>query len=396
MRYSNASIRERGDGRWQARFYYKDGDKWKEVSRSFKATSRRAAKKRADEIKEELEHAAQAADSPGLAPLPEEDMTVEGFLRRFVDGLESSGQIEKTTAADYRASAEHASRHLAGRRIDELTGEMILDWQDKLLNEDGLCSDSVAKDHRLLKQALSYAVEIGALGRSPFTKSVRAPKRRRREPNALDDEGRRKLLGALDGMVDSELTLGVRLGLSAGLRREEICGLRWRDVDFGEGTIRVRNAVTEANGKTYEKAPKSASSRRDVPLEPDLARRLRAKHDALLPAVGKAKLAGWYVLGNERWYLPSRLGKEFSALAKALDLVGTAGTRVCLHDLRHTYATFLIARGVDVKTVSSLMGHADATVTLNVYASADPSARRRAAEVVASAMAERAAGVGVS
>ena len=396
MRYSNASIRERGDGRWQARFYYKDGDKWKEVSRSFKATSRRAAKKRADEIKEELEHAAQAADSPGLAPLPEEDMTVEGFLRRFVDGLESSGQIEKTTAAGHRASAEHASRHLAGRRIDELTGEIILDWQDKLLNEDGLCSDSVAKDHRLLKQALSYAVEIGALGRSPFTKSVRAPKRRRREPNALDDEGRRKLLGALDGMVDSELTLGVRLGLSAGLRREEICGLRWRDVDFGEGTIRVRNAVTEANGKTYEKAPKSASSRRDVPLEPDLARRLRAKHDALLPAVGKAKLAGWYVLGNERWYLPSRLGKEFSALAKALDLVGTAGTRVCLHDLRHTYATFLIARGVDVKTVSSLMGHADATVTLNVYASADPSARRRAAEVVASAMAERAAGVGVS
>lgn len=158
----------------------------------------------------------------------------------------------------------------------------------------------------------------------------------------------------------------------------------------------MRNAVTEANGRTYEKAPKSASSRRDVPLEPDLAGHLRAKHDALLPAVGKARLAGWYVLGNEKWYLPSRLGKEFSALAKALDLVGTAGTRVCLHDLRHTYATFLIARGVDVKTVSSLMGHADATVTLNVYASADPSARRRAAEVVASAMAERTVEVGVS
>ena len=389
MKYTNASIRERGDGRWQARFYYKDGDRWKEVSRSFKASSKRAAKRRADEIKDELERAAQAEGSPGLTPLPEEDMTVGGFLRRFVDNLESSGQIERTTAAGYRASAEHASRYLAGKRIDEITGEMILDWQDKLLNEDGLCSDSVAKDHRLFKQALSYAVEIGALQRSPFTKSVRAPKRRRREPNSLDDEGRRKLLGALDGMVDSELTLGVRLGLSAGLRREEVCGLRWRDIDFREGTIRVRNAVTEANGRTYEKAPKSASSRRDVPLEPDLARRLRAKYDTLLPAVGKAELAGWYVLGNEKWCLPSRLGKEFSALAKALGLMGTAGTRVCLHDLRHTYATFLIARGVDVKTVASLMGHADATVTLNVYASADPVARKQAAEVVAKAMAER-------
>mgnify|MGYP001684909077 CR=1 FL=1 len=86
---------------------------------------------------------------------------------------------------------------------------------------------------------------------------------------------------------------------------------------------------------------------------------------------------------------PSRLGKEFCSLAKALDLISIAGKRVTLHDLRHAYATFLIARGVDVKTVSSLMGHADATVTLNVYASADPAARRQAAEVVAKAMAER-------
>lgn len=109
MKYTNASIRERGDGRWQARFYYKDGDRWKEVSRSFKASSKRAAKRRADEIKDELERAAQAEGSPGLTPLPEEDMTVGGFLRRFVDNLESSGQIERTTAAGYRASAEHAA-----------------------------------------------------------------------------------------------------------------------------------------------------------------------------------------------------------------------------------------------------------------------------------------------
>lgn len=145
----------------------------------------------------------------------------------------------------------------------------------------------------------------------------------------------------------------------------------------------MRNAVTEANGRTYEKPPKSESSKRDVPLESDLARRLRAKHEALLRAVGRAKLDSWYVLGNEKWCLPSHLDKEFSALSRSLGLVGTVGTRVYLHDLRHTYATFLIARGVDVKTVSPLMGHADAT--LNVYASADPRTRQQAAEVVAMA-----------
>ena len=132
MKCANESIRERGDGRWQAHFYYKNGDRWKVDPRSFEATSKRAARRRVDEIKEGLERAAQAEGSEGRASLSEEDMTTEGFLRRLVGGLVSFGQMERTTAAGYRASAEPASGHLAGKRVDELTGEMILDWQDRL------------------------------------------------------------------------------------------------------------------------------------------------------------------------------------------------------------------------------------------------------------------------
>jgi integrase len=66
-----------------------------------------------------------------------------------------------------------------------------------------------------------------------------------------------------------------------------------------------------------------------------------------------------------------------------------AVARVDLHDLRRTFATYLVAKGTDVKTVSSLMGHANAAMTLNVYASADPDARLAAGRVVAEAMAER-------
>lgn len=391
MKYSKPSLRERGAGHWQARFRYKEGDKWKTLSRNIDATSRHAASKKADELHAKLEREAELEKLRATRVLGDDEAVLSKFLTRFVDSLESSGRIERTTAAGYRASVSHICRYLADVRADELTGEMVLGMQEMLLEDDGLCTDSVAKDHRLLKQAMDWAVETGVAAATPFTRSVRAPKRRRREPNALDDEGRRRLLGALDGMVDSDLTIGIRLGLSAGLRREEICGLRWRDVDFKAGLIHVRNAVAEANGKTYEKAPKSATSHRDVPLEPDLAGRLRARHDRLASASGARAIAGRYVLEGEggRWYLPSRLGKEFCSLAKALDLVGIVGKRVTLHDLRHTYATFLIARGVDVKTVASLMGHADATVTLNVYASADPVARHQAAEVVAKAMAER-------
>ena len=392
MKYSNPSVRDRGGGHWQARFRYREGGKWKTLSRNFEATSKRDATKKATQLHRRLEEEAERAKLRVLLVMDEDEAVLERFLEKYISGIEGSGQIERTTAAGYRSSAAHICRYLGDVRIDDITADMIVSMQRRLLTEDGLCSDSVAKDHRLLKQALSYAVETGALAKSPFTKSLKAPKRRRREPNALDDSERQRLLAALDSMVDSELTLAVRLGLSAGLRREEICGLRWRDIDFKRDLILVRNAVTEAAGHSFEKGPKSETSRRDIPLEPDLKVRLEAKYKRVLASSGKAKAASRYVIETSegRWYLPSRLGKEFSSLARSLDLVGTTGKRVTLHDLRHTYATFLIARGVDVKTVASLMGHADATVTLNVYASADPTARQQAADVVAEAMAERA------
>ena len=97
--------------------------------------------------------------------------------------------------------------------------------QEGLL-EDGLCPNTVARAHRFLKQAMAYAVDMGVVSRTPFTRQVKPPVRVYLEPNALDDATRRRLLAALDATADSELTLAVRLGLSAGLRREEICGLR--------------------------------------------------------------------------------------------------------------------------------------------------------------------------
>lgn len=266
--------------------------------------------------------------------------------------------------------------------------------QNRLLNDDCLVSDTVARDHRLLKQAVNYAVEIGALEGSPFSKSVKAPKRRRRDPNSLDDAERMRLLSALDAMADTEITIGVRLALSAGLRREEICGLRWRDIDFEEDVIRVRNVVTEVDGKLYEKGPKTETSRRDVILSADLKERLlrrRELMESVLDSRERRDLPNRFVIGSVRGtaYTPSMLGRGFSTLAKSLALRGVTGKVVCLHDLRHTFATYLVARNVDIKTVASLMGHADASMTLNIYASADPKARQQAASIINAAMEER-------
>ena len=191
------------------------------------------------------------------------------------------------------------------------------------------------------------------------------------------------------------------MALHTGLRVGEVCALTWRDVDTARGVIHVRHAIGRADGGTYLKEPKSACGRRDVPISPALgaalARRLAAMTSERASAglaTSREDLAGLYVVGDatpvagdKPWASPSAVSREWHVLAVSWDLRGSRG-RVCtFHDLRHTWATVAISEGVDVKSVSAILGHSSAAMTLDVYADASPDAKRRAADLVARAMA---------
>ena len=85
---------------------------------------------------------------------------------------------------------------------------------------------------------------------------------------------------------------------------------------------------------------------------------------------------------GDSFYTPDRITKDFTSLAKAMNLIGAAGKRATFHDLRDTFATHLISQGVNVKTVSYLLGHANAAMTLNVYTSNTPRGMESAAEAL--------------
>lgn len=97
-----------------------------------------------------------------------------------------------------------------------------------------------------------------------------------------------------------------------------------------------------------------------------------------------------FVLGRiDGTYMnPHTLWREWKAIAKSLGLVGTEGKTPVFHDLRHTFATVAIKSGADVKSVSSILGHANTAMTLNIYASEDPEAKRRTMERATQALAE--------
>ena len=387
-----------GRGRWQMRARWVEGGRPGRTCRNIRAGSKREAEAKARELFDGLVSAesARAAGSPALGAGAggQSPTCLRAWLEGYVAMLSRTGRIEPTTASNYRASIKHILRAIDGdMQIAQVTPMHVVGMDDALLNRERLHPSTVAKAHRFLKQAFAFAVDAGLVVRTPFTRSVRPPRVARRTPNALDAVGRAELLEALARMGDTPLTVGVRLALCCGLRREEAIGLTWGDVDLERGSLRVRRAVVETSGGVViEKDPKTADSGRVVPIEPTTLARLRA-FKSLAQAEAQSEGVGWdeslYVLGDARgnYLRPKYLSHQFASLAEVIGLRGVTGAAVTYHDLRHTFATALISDGVDVKTVSVLMGHSSPTMTLTAYAAFDPANRATAAQAIARAMA---------
>ena len=169
----------------------------------------------------------------------------------------------------------------------------------------------------------------------------------------------------------------------SGLRRGEIAGLKWADVDFEAGTIGIaRNRVQAGAGTVVENAPKTLSSCRTLPLDEGLIsvlKRASARHAGERLSLGEAHADSGYVAVNEAGepYTPDSLTRMWCKLAKA------AGVRpIRLHDARHSCGTALHLRGVPLAVIAKWLGHADAATTARIYAHSQDEALRSAGQTL--------------
>lgn len=149
--------------------------------------------------------------------------------------------------------------------------------------------------------------------------------------------------------IDADL--GLSLALHAGLRRGEICGLQWGDVDLQDGVLHVRRQRIRCRGQLLTSPPKSAAGVRDIPIAPQL-----------LPQLRKA-----YRLWPSAWVVdaaPETVTRRWRDIQQR-DIALQDSYR--LHDLRHTYGTRLILQGCNLRVIQYLMGHASIDVTMRVY-----------------------------
>ena len=384
---------------WQGVLEYvtPESDKYRRMTTVFdrekvktKAQAERHLKRWRDEA------TAKLASMKEPKPLPvDATMSVYEYVKQTTRRRIASRKLEESTQYSYRFSLAHVEEAFSKIRLCDLKPTTVSAWIAGM-NEKGLSPATISKAFRLLKQACDIAVDEELIPRNPCKrKAVMLPEARKEEPNVLDDGRHDELVKLLSGMERTPTVLAAYIALYAGMRRGEICALTWGDIDLDAATISVNKTIGIKQGGTYIKQPKSASGKLEVPISTQLAPVLAAHrafmHEdwaALLEAAGMkaddAAFSKLYVIGtlDGRYANPTRLGKTWQALAESHNLMGTQGRYITLHDLRHQHATTSIAEGADVKSVSDNLGHANTSITLDIYAAADKKAKRRAVEKV--------------
>lgn len=260
-------------------------------------------------------------------------------------------------------------------------------YSEKL--DSGLSASTVRKFHNILHAALRHAVRMQLLAANP-TDVVTAPKPRRTEMTVLDEQASATMLRAAQG---SELYLPLLLAVGTGMRRGELLGLRWSDVDLEAGTLTVAQTLQEAYGEVLFKEPKTTKSRRRITLPELVVEALRA-HRVEQAARTLAREPGYVesdlVLpapGGGPWW-PSNFDRMWRRFKKR------QGLEIRFHDLRHTHATQLLKAGIHPKVVSERLGHASIGITLDTYSHVLPGMQEEAAAKIDAGLRGALAGCG--
>ena len=211
---------------------------------------------------------------------------------------------------------------------------------------------------------------------------VRAPKVPRTEAKYLDEEDAAKLLDLLD-KEDLQHAVMIKLLIYTGMRRGELCGLEWQDIDFDSAVIHIRRTSLYLKGKgIFEDETKSATSARSIKVPQaaiDMLKSYRTYQSEKKLSLGDqwVNTGRLFTTWNGNPIHPDTITGWFRKFIVKNNL-----PEISVHSLRHTNATLLIAGGVPIKTVSNRLGHAQASTTSNIYAHAIRSADEAAAETL--------------
>lgn len=300
-------------------------------------------------------------------------MTINDAAQMYFDLKQ--GLIKPSSFANsYRWYRDHIKDRIGDMEINDMTNRELQKFYNSLVTEKcknnpdkTLSAHSIKDIVGFLKTILYFAMEEGEMNERRY--KLKSPYGMRVNDNNqdeyLDERYYKKLL---ENCVDLEKSLFTKakiftlIALTTGLRNGEICGLQWEDVDIENKTIEVRKTVqriVNADGSSYINigSPKSEKSKRTV-LMPDVTAETLHKYKKLLDVENEK----FYILGAKKPTEPRTIRQAYQRFLKSIDI-----PYLHPHALRHTFATYSISNGGDIKTTSMLLGHANTAITLDTY-----------------------------
>ena len=356
------TVRLRKDGRWEGRVVIGYDDKGKPKTKSVLAHTKSECVEKLEMLKEECGRTAEK-----LKPDMPFGEWIDFWYKYF-----SSPKLRPTTQATYENRIYgHIIPSVGKIPLSKLTQNDLQQFYAKLkrtgrkvnveLKGTGVSDRMVRSCHALCRSSLEKAVEEGLITRNPSI-GCKLPPKKNGEMKVLTQN---EIVRLLNHAYDEGYYEMFLLELTTGMRRGEILGLKWRDLNLETGELNIKRQLTTKGISV----PKTKSSIRTVLLPPDMLDLLRemkktAKYDWIFPSPVKE--------GEPR--NPTAITKRFRIMLERAHC-----KHVRFHDLRHTFATMALENGMDVKTLSAMIGHVSSETTLNIYSHVTDTMRAQAA-----------------
>ena len=382
------NIKKRKDGRYEIRTTVRDFETGK--------------KKRISDYADTKEEAVRIAQRNGLMAVDKPqyltgDITLSDWLEYWMQ-LYMRDKLKQSTRLSYEAYARnHFVPSLGNYKLKEITSPMLKEFYNfkahwgAVNGQGGLAPKTIINMNNYLCEALQQAVREGRILSNPAA-NLQPPRGRKPEIEILTREEQGRLM-----QVSYQHRYGffIRLTLATGMRKGEICGLEWRDIDFNRSQLIVQRTYSRLNkldlpedyeGNTTElvtQIPKTENSIRMIPLVPALLPEFQQWR--MIQAQDQSNAGGQYQMSGRILTNPFGESIEPRTLSdyyhQILDMAGLL--RFTFHALRHTFATRAVEQGMDMKTLSAILGHSSVSFTMDTYAHVLPDHKHEEMQLMA-------------
>ena len=296
-----------------------------------------------------------------LAPTQELDLS--HWLEYWMDSIVRPNRAETTVYAYQKIIDNHIDPALGTVPLKKLTPKMVQEYYTETQRANGLSSNTMRRHHDLLSSALRSAVRQDVIPASPMER-VEPPRVRTTESYFYNNQELKLLYQKIEGNI---LELAVKLAGSLGMRREEICGLKWENVDLQRHLVLIREARTAYGATIVQKETKNRSSVRTLYLPDEVyllleQEQARQQQERCIQSPTYNPTDHVILDAKGVPYSPNALSLAFTRFVKKNDL-----PRLTFHGLRHTFATIASCQGASLFDIGKALGHSTPATTGRIY-----------------------------